>query len=57
MKVNTTWHNDNPNTIYNVLARKLGRAPTNEEVKAHIRRNFDEVSVDMAGKGTLRFQR
>ena len=57
MKVTTTWRNDNPNTIYNALARKLGRAPTNEEVKADIRRIFDEASVDLAGKGKLRLQR
>ncbi len=27
------FHNKNPNTIYNKLAEKLGRPPTNEECR------------------------
>ena len=30
--VTTTWTNSNPNTIYNVLAKKLGREPTRDEL-------------------------
>jgi hypothetical protein len=57
MKITTTWRNDNPNTIWNVLARKLGREPTNAEVKAELDRITSEVMIDMAGKGKLRHQR
>lgn len=38
MRVNVTWRNDNPNTIWNKLAAKLGREPTNEEAKAEVQR-------------------
>lgn len=57
MIVTTTWHNDNPNTIYNVLARKLGREPTNAEVLADLRRISEEVMIELAGVGKLRYQR
>lgn len=36
--VNVTIRNDNPNTIWNVLARKLGREPTREEAIAEVKR-------------------
>lgn len=38
MIVNITFTNNNPNTIYNQLAAKLGRAPTNAEIKADLNR-------------------
>lgn len=57
MKITTTWRNDNPNTIYNVLARKLGREPTHSEVVAELDRIFSEVHVDLAGAGKLKHQR
>lgn len=38
MKVTVTWHNDNPNTIWNVLARELGREPTEAEAAEEVRR-------------------
>lgn len=57
MKVTTTWRNDNPNTIWNVLARKLGREPTNAEAAAEVRRLMDEVMIDLAGAGKLPHQR
>lgn len=38
MNVTFTWHNDNPNTIWNRLAAKLGRQPTNAEASAEVRR-------------------
>ena len=30
--------NDNPNTIWNVLAKRLGREPTNAEAIAEVKR-------------------
>jgi hypothetical protein len=57
MKVTTTWRNDNPNTIWGALARKLGREPTNEEAKAEVQRILQETEIDMAGAGKLRHQR
>jgi len=56
-KVTMTVTNSNPNTIYNRLKDKLGREPTNDEIKSDIRRILDEVMVDLAGKGKLSFQR
>jgi len=40
--VNTTWHNANPDTIWNRLAARLGREPTNAEAKAEVRRILEE---------------
>lgn len=57
MEINVIWHNDNPNTIWNVLARKLGREPTNAEARAEVQRILDETLIDRAGKGKLRHQR
>jgi hypothetical protein len=34
----TTWRNDNPNTIWNRLAARLGRQPTNAEAEAEVKR-------------------
>lgn len=36
--VTLTVTNDNPDTIYNRLARELGRKPTNAECEAEVRR-------------------
>lgn len=38
MIITFTVVNNNPNTIYNVLARKLGREPTNTELKTEVTR-------------------
>lgn len=38
MKTVITWHNANPDTIWNKLARRLGREPTNEEAKQEVLR-------------------
>jgi hypothetical protein len=38
MRVTITWHNANPDTIWNRLAARLGREPTHEEAKAEVRR-------------------
>lgn len=37
MNITTTWHNSNPDTIWNRLAAKLGRTPTDAEVIAEVR--------------------
>lgn len=44
-------------TIYEALVRKLGRTPTNEELRADVDRIKQEALVDLAGKGKLKFQR
>ncbi len=44
--VNTTWHNANPNTIWNRLAAKLGREPTAAEAKAEVRRILEESRIE-----------
>lgn len=56
--VKTTWHaSDNPNTIYAVLKRKLGREPTNAELRDDVQRILTDVMVERAGKGRLPWQR
>lgn len=57
MKITTSFTNSNPNTIWNRLAAKLGREPTNEEATAEVKRILSEHTVDMASRGKLRFQR
>ena len=57
MKVTTTWTNNNPNTIWNKLAARLGREPTNAEATAEMKRILSEVRVEMAGQGKLPHQR
>ncbi len=44
-------------TIYEALAKKLGRRPTNDELRAEIQRIKGESLIERAGKGKLRFQR
>lgn len=41
--VTTTWRNDNPNTIRNRLAAKLGREPTDAEATAEVKRILGEA--------------
>ncbi len=38
--------NDNPNTIWNVLARKLGREPTDKEAADEVKRILSETKED-----------
>lgn len=38
IRVTVTWRNDNPNTIWNQLAARLGREPTNDEAIAEVKR-------------------
>ena len=52
MIVRTTWHNANPNTIWNQLAVRLGREPTNAEAAAEVRRIMTEAMVDAAEAGS-----
>lgn len=42
MQVTFTVRNDNPNTIWNRLAVKLGREPTRAEATAEVRRILAE---------------
>lgn len=44
-------------TIYQALAEKLGRTPTNEELKADVKRIMEQSLVELASKGKLKFQR
>lgn len=57
MNVTVSFRNDNPNTIWNKLAARLGREPTNAEATAEVKRILSEGLVDMASKGKLSFQR
>jgi len=57
MNITTTWTNGNPNTVWNRLAAKLGRQPTNAEAAAEVKRIMSDVTVDLAGQGRLRIQR
>ena len=43
VKVSISFHNDNPNTIWNRLAAKLGREPTNAEAIAEVKRILAEA--------------
>lgn len=44
-------------TIYEILAAKLGREPTNAELSADVRRILSEVTIERAGAGKLNHQR
>lgn len=43
MQVTITWTNTNPDTIWNKLAARLGRQPTNAEAAAEVKRILREV--------------
>lgn len=43
IKINVTWRNDNPDTVWNKLARKLGREPTNAEATEEVKRILREA--------------
>lgn len=38
MLITTAWRNDNPRTIWNQLAARLGREPTDAEAAAEVKR-------------------
>jgi hypothetical protein len=40
--ISTTWTNDNPDTIWNRLAARLGRQPTHQEAQDEVRRILSE---------------
>jgi hypothetical protein len=44
-------------TIYEALAAKLGRAPTNDELRADVQRIKSEALAELASRGKLKFQR
>jgi hypothetical protein len=44
-------------TIYSALAAKLGRVPTNSELKAEVERIKEEALIDLAERGKLAHQR
>lgn len=44
-------------TIYEALQAKLGRVPTDAELKADVKRILREGLEEMATRGKLRFQR
>lgn len=56
IKITITVTNNNPNTVWNRLAAKLGREPTRTEAIAEVKRIFTENMVEMAGEGQLSFQ-
>mgnify|MGYP000880730067 CR=1 FL=1 len=43
ININTTWTNNNPNTIANRLAVKLGRQPSTAELIAEVKRILKEA--------------
>ncbi len=44
-------------TIFEALAAKLGRMPTNTEIKADVKRILAEGLAELASAGKLRYQR
>lgn len=44
MVITFTVNNPNPNTIWNRLAARLGRQPTNAEARDEVRRILSEAS-------------
>lgn len=52
-----TFHNPNPNTIWNRLAAKLGREPTHEEAKDEVCRIMTDATRELAEAGKLPHQR
>ena len=57
MRTTTTWTNRNPDTIWNRLAAKLGREPTNAEAADEVRRILLDARVALAEQGRLPHQR
>ena len=45
VKVTITWHSAGPHTIWDKLAARIGRQPTNEEAAAEVRRILAEARM------------
>lgn len=57
MRVAITWTNNNPDTIWNRLAARLGREPTSDEARAEVRRILTQITLEAAQAGKLAHQR
>jgi len=57
MRIVTTWTNNNPDTIWNRLAARLGREPTPDEARAEVQRILAAALVTTAEQGRLPHQR
>lgn len=57
MRIVTTWTNNNPDTIWHKLARRLGREPTDAEAADEVRRVLTQATIDAAQAGRLPHQR
>lgn len=62
MRVNVSWHHASPKpgrkpTIWEVLAARLGREPTNAEAVAEVQRILEAGLVRQAEQGCLPHQR
>lgn len=56
MRIVTTWTNSNPDTIWNKLATRLGREPTDAEAAAEVRRILTQTTIEAAQAGRLLHQ-
>lgn len=57
VRLTITYRNDNPETIWNRLAARLGREPTDNEAAAEVRRILEEAAAERASAGKLPYQR
>lgn len=57
MRVTISFHNPNPSTIWNRLAARLGREPTNAEAREEVERILLEAHCTRAEQGKLDYQR
>lgn len=57
LTVTITFHNSNPDTIWNRLAARLGRQPTHAEATAEVKRIMSETTIELAEAGKLPHQR
>jgi hypothetical protein len=57
VKTTITFTNRNPDTIWNKLAVKLGREPTDAEARSEVERILSESLADRASRGKLAHQR
>lgn len=58
IRVSVTWRSfSGKPTIHTALRDKLGREPTNEELRADVLRILDESEAERASAGQLRRQR